>query len=269
MIGRAVGILQRRGLCVMVRASLTRLQGIFASQAKSFRTHRHLFFGKTGLEIGGPSAVFAKSGIFPVYGVVQCLDNWNYSNITAWNTDVKRMDEFRFDPNKQYGREYIGEATSMGVLASNVYDFILSSHMLEHTANPIGALKEWKRLLRSEGTLVLILPNKKYTFDHQRPATTLEHLVSDFELNVQENDLTHLPEILMLHDFHRDPDAPDPVSFKFRGLHNLENRCLHHHVFDAQLARDIVEYVGLKFDSVEECSPHHIVLLAQKKINSD
>lgn len=133
MIGRAIGILQRRGLSVLVRASLTRLQGILASQAKSFRTYEHLFSGKTGLEIGGPSTVFAKNGIFPVYSVVQCLDNWNYSNITAWNTDVKPMDEYKFDSKKQYGRQYIGEATSMRMLAANVYDFILSSHMLEHT----------------------------------------------------------------------------------------------------------------------------------------
>lgn len=265
LIRRGIGILQRRGLHVLLRAALARVQGLLASRAESFQTHHYFFLGKSGLEIGGPSGVFAKGGIFPVYPIVGDLDNYNFSHATAWGVCDHHGGLFRFCQAKQDGRQHIGEATSLDALASSSYDFILSSHMLEHTANPIQALTEWKRILRSEGTLVLILPNKKYTFDHRRPVTTLDHLIADFRDGTKEDDLTHLPEILALHDFQRDPDAGEKESFKLRATQNVANRCLHHHVFDPQLATELVKRVGLTVHTVEEIAPHHIVLLAQKQ----
>lgn len=233
-----------------------------ASRAKSFQAYHLLFVGKSGLEIGGPSGVFAKGGIFPVYPIVGHLDNCNFSRTTAWDVGDIHGNSFRFDQTKKDGHQHIGEATSLDALASSSYDFVLSSHMLEHTANPIKALIEWTRLLRDNGALVLILPNKTYTFDHRRPVTTLDHLIADFKAEMKEDDLTHLPEILAMHDFQRDPDADDKESFELRGMQNVANRCLHHHVFDVQLMTDLVKYVGLKVHAIEEINPYHILLLA-------
>lgn len=263
MIRRALDILLRRGFRVLILAAISRLRGMFAGQATFFKPYQHLFDGKSGVEIGGPSAVFSKGGLFPVYPVVLSLDNCNYQSSTVWNVGDEQTNEFRFDPQKQSGRQFIVEATSVSALASHTYDFVLSSHMLEHTANPILALSEWMRLLKPQGALLLILPNPKHTFDHRRPVTTLEHLIGDFESGVTEEDLTHLPEILALHDFQRDPDASDPKGFELRGNRNPENRCLHHHVFDSQLATELVRHVGLKVCAVQEIAPHHIFLLGQ------
>jgi SAM-dependent methyltransferase len=158
----------------------------------------------------------------------------------------------------------LAEATALVELPSGAYDFVLSSHMLEHTANPILALSEWKRLLKDEGALVLLLPDKRYTFDHRRPVTTLAHLIADFDAGMMEDDLTHLPEIMALHDLDRDLEAGSMETFRARSLRNAENRCLHHHVFDAHLATDLLEHVGFEVRGVEEIVPHHILLLARK-----
>jgi hypothetical protein len=64
---------------------------------------------------------------------------------------------------------------------------VLSSHCLEHVANPILALREWLRVMTPDGTLVLVLPHKEGTFDHQRPTTTLGHMIDDYE---REDDMT-------------------------------------------------------------------------------
>jgi ubiquinone/menaquinone biosynthesis C-methylase UbiE len=77
--------------------------------------------------------------------------------------------------------QHIVEATAMARFATASYDFVLASHVLEHIANPILALCEWKRLLKDRGVLVLLLPHKDKTFDHRRPVTTLEHLIADFK----------------------------------------------------------------------------------------
>ena len=268
MIRRALAIFRSRGIAVLLFAANARLRGILANRAKSFLTHQNRFAGKSGIEIGGPSSVFARGGIFPVYPILENLDNCNFRNTTVWEGTVTQGKTYQFNSKKPAGQQHIVDATAMEGLPSNNYDFVLSSHMLEHTANLILALTHWKRLLKKDGTLVLILPNKKHTFDHRRPVTTMEHLIKDFNAGMKEDDLTHLPEILALHDFGRDADAGDMASFKLRSMSNAENRCLHHHVFDGTLAVTLVEYMGLTALAVEELAPHHILVLARKKLDA-
>ena len=265
MIRRAIHILQSRGLPGLARAALSRVRGLVAKPSPLVASYRDRFAGKSGIEIGGPSPAFSRRGVFPVYPLVGNLDNCNFGANTVWEGALQQGKTFVFDPARPAGQQYLAETTALGELPSAAYDFVLSSHMLEHTANPMLALLEWKRLLVDGGTLVLLLPDRRHTFDHRRPVTTLEHLIDDFKAEMGEDDLTHLPEILALHDLERDPDAGDMASFKARSLRNVENRCLHHHVFDVRLARELVEYAGLKVHAVEEHGPHHILLLAQNE----
>ena len=72
------------------------------------------------------------------------------------------------------------------------------SHCIEHIANPLKAISEWKRILKDNGLILLIVPHKDKTFDHNRPITSLSHLIEDMKTDVQEDDSTHLPEILEL-----------------------------------------------------------------------
>jgi len=85
---------------------------------------------------------------------------------------------------------------------------------------------------KKSGTLVLVLPDKRFTFDCNRPITKFEHLKADFENNTSEHDLTHLGEILELHDYKQTPEIKDRAFYYNRSLKNFDNRCLHHHVFD-------------------------------------
>lgn len=264
MIRRSIDIFQSRGISGLFRAIRSRVRSLFSGQSRSFLTYKNQFAGKSGIEIGGPSQVFSRRGIFPVYPIIENLDNCNFCGTTVWEGAVSQGKTYRFDPKKPAGQQHIAEATALVYLPSGAYDFLLSSHMLEHSANPILALSEWKRLLTEDGALVLLLPNKSHTFDHRRPVTTMAHLIADFNAGMTEDDLTHLPEILTLHDLSRDPEAGDMTNFKSRSMRNFDNRCLHHHVFDKHLAAELVEYMGLKVCAVEEISPHHILLLAQK-----
>lgn len=51
----------------------------------------------------------------------------------------------------------------------------------------------------------MVLPFKEKTFDHKRPVTSIEHILEDYNLNIDERDNTHFDEILNLHDLSRDP----------------------------------------------------------------
>jgi SAM-dependent methyltransferase len=261
MIDALKSILKSEGAPGLARIVSER---ILARKIAAFEVCRPFLEGFVGLEIGGPSSIFRRRHIFPVYPVAAHIDNCNFSDKTMWEGAIKRGNTFNYDRHRVPGRQFIAEATDLSAIASESYDFILSSHVLEHVANPIRALAEWIRVLKVGGVMILVVPHKQGTFDHRRPITTLEHLVSDFEQGTLENDMTHAPEILNLHDLARDPGAGDFVTFKARTQGNVHNRGLHHHVFDTSLAARVVDYVHLQLLAVEAAKPYHIFAAAQK-----
>lgn len=218
----------------------------------------------TGLEIGGPSGIFGRRGHIPVYPVAARIDNCNFGSRTVWEGVVSAGDTFVFDKDKAAGHQYVAEASNLQCIEESSYDFVLSSHCIEHLANPLLGVAEWIRVLKQDGLLVLVVPHKDGTFDHRRPVTSLEHLIQDFDSQTGEGDLTHLEEILRLHDLSRDPDAGDFQFFQERSKLNVENRCLHHHVFDSRLVVEVVNHMGLKILTVELFHPYHIVVIARK-----
>ncbi|MBM4131369.1 class I SAM-dependent methyltransferase, partial [bacterium] len=185
-------------------------------RVRGFAARRADFAGLTGLELGGPSPLFGPRGSLPVYPVAGRLDNVNFSHRTAWEGAIREGETFRFRPGADPGTQFVAEAGSLPFVDDAAYDFVLSSHCLEHLANPLAALAEWRRVLRPGGSLVLVVPHRDGTFDHRRPVTSLNHLEADLERGTDEGDLTHLEEILRLHDLARDPGAGDGAAFAAR-----------------------------------------------------
>jgi SAM-dependent methyltransferase len=74
--------------------------------------------------------------------------------------------------------------------------YVVTSHVLEHAANPVAALWEWARVTRHGGILYLVVPDHRYTFDHTRPLTPPAHLIEDFERNTTPSDGTHISDYL-------------------------------------------------------------------------
>lgn len=219
---------------------------------------------KQGLEIGGPSEIFGSNGLLPVYSIVASIDNCNYGYETVWEGEITEGKHFQFDKRKPPGMQYVCEASDLSSIPSAHYDFILSSHTIEHTANPLKAIIEWIRVLKENGKLVLVVPHKDGTFDHRRPVTLMEHLIEDYENRIPETDLSHLGEILTLHDLSMDPPAGDLVSFRARSERNYENRCLHHHVFDSKTVAQMLDYLRIQIRTIEAALPYHIFAIAEK-----
>jgi SAM-dependent methyltransferase len=232
--------------------------------ARCYKICAALLDGRSGLEIGGPSAIFSVGGVMPLYAVVGSLDNCNFATRTVWEGRIEEGRTFTFSPYRPPGWQYITEAVDLRAVEDARYDFVLSSHTLEHVANPVKALDEWMRVLKKAGVLVLVLPHKEATFDHRRPVTSLEHLLDDHAADVDERDLTHLPEILELHDLSRDPAAGGREAFVERCHGNPDNRSMHHHVFDTDLAVRLLDLRGWQIREVEPMLPLHIIIVAQK-----
>ena len=249
-----------RGPRAIVAAAWRRVK---PPRAKCGRLLPSLLAGKRGLEIAGPSLFFRANGLFPVYAHVGSLDNVNYSAQTIWQGEVK-AGEYRFDPARPAGRQWISDASQLEAVADASYDFVCNCHVLEHLADPLRALREWQRVLVPAGVLVLALPRHSATFDHLRPMTTLQHLIADNEAARTEDDATHFDEIIRLHDLSREMVAITPHEFRERILRNAEFRSAHHHVFDQALTAQMLQHVGFELLVVEDVFPDSVVALARK-----
>jgi SAM-dependent methyltransferase len=215
----------------------------------NYRRMQWAMRGKRGLEIGGPSPIFSPATpndyIPPVYAFAASLDNCNFAASTTWSLGEAGR-TFRYLPEREAGMQYIHDATDLASIADGSYDFLLASHILEHVANPLRALQEFHRVVKPNGTLLVVVPNRIHTFDHRRPVTTFAHLEADLAAKTDESDMTHLEEILALHDLERDKLAGSPEEFRERCLHNREERCMHHHVFDLALLDRSLRYTGFR-----------------------
>jgi SAM-dependent methyltransferase len=234
----------------------------FHRKLPDLQAYRTFLSGRRGLEIGGPSGILSDDGPLPIYDVLASLDNCLYSESTIWTGSVSEGETFHYHPSKPPGAQIICDATDLGSIKDRSYEVVLASHCLEHVANPLKALAEWNRVLRNNGALLLILPHKDGTFDWRRPTTTLDHMIEDYAKQTTEDDLTHLDEILALHDLQKDWKAGSPQKFRERCLENRVNRAMHHHVFDTGSAISVVDYAGLRIIRADTFPPYHIMILA-------
>ncbi|WP_171164696.1 class I SAM-dependent methyltransferase [Usitatibacter palustris] len=57
------------------------------------------------------------------------------------------------------------------------YDWIIASHLIEHTPDIIAFLADCDSLLKDGGVLSLVIPDKRYVFDRFRPITGLARVI--------------------------------------------------------------------------------------------
>jgi SAM-dependent methyltransferase len=216
---------------------------------------------KKGLEIGGISSIFNEK--IPIYELAEIIDGCNFSNNTIWEGQLLEGPNYKYYKNK-VGMQYISEGTDLHYIEDEQYDFAISSHCLEHIANPIKALKTWRRVVKKGGLIIVIVPEKKYTFDHRRSVTTFSHLLDDYKNNMDEKDLTHLDEILQYHDLSRDIRAGNLSQFKERCLKNFINRAMHHHVFDLDVMKKLFNYCKISTIHTTRIRPFHQIIVGKR-----
>jgi SAM-dependent methyltransferase len=219
---------------------------------------RTLVEGKVGLEIGGPSAIFRNWYNLPIYDNIASLDNCDFSQSTTW---AAHTDSYCFSKRKPLGKVYFCEGSDLRDISKNRYDFLLSSHNLEHLANPIKGLKEWQRVVKAGGHIVLVLPHYARTFDHRRVPTTASHMFEDYERQTGEDDLTHVEEIFEAHRLNEGHNSDEELHALL--LNNFNHRMMHHHVFDEVNSRELLEALGMKILALETAPPFHVILVAQ------
>ncbi|MCL4548591.1 MAG: methyltransferase domain-containing protein, partial [Bacteroidetes bacterium] len=69
----------------------------------------------------------------------------------------------------KYHVDYLAAADDLSFAENGSFDYIIHSNMLEHLANPVKALIEWHRVIKPNGILYMIVPDKRlWINDRQR-----------------------------------------------------------------------------------------------------
>jgi len=229
---------------------------------KIYNRNKKYFEGKNALEIGGPTPLFMNKNPIPVYNILKGCDNINWSDDNFWSS-IENGADYIIN-NKKYGKQIILDSTDLSKIKKESYDLILSSHALEHLANPLKALFEWYRVLKPNGYILIVVPDRRYTYDRLRPLTKFKHILNDYNSNIGEDDKTHFNEVLDLHDLTNDGTVFSYTEHKRRTLNNFKTRIVHHHTFDNKLLNDLLIHVGFKIIDNQIFRPYHIVAVAKK-----
>ncbi|HUS25903.1 MAG TPA: methyltransferase domain-containing protein [Nevskiaceae bacterium] len=73
----------------------------------------------------------------------------------------------------------VDEGEKLDKIINASQDFVIANHFLEHCLDPIGAILTHHRVLKPNGTLFMAVPDKRHTFDVDRPTTTYQHLLQE------------------------------------------------------------------------------------------
>ncbi len=119
-----------------------------------------------GLEIGpGYNPLIPKSSGLPIETV---------DHASAAELREKWKDDSRVDITKVEEVDYISRGGSIAdaVGKPGHYDYLIASHVIEHTTDILGFLRDCETLLKPDGALVLAIPDKRRCFDVFRPRSS-------------------------------------------------------------------------------------------------
>lgn len=162
-----------------------------------------------------------------------------------YTRDAVLVDKFTVDPNT--GKPFRVDRVCDGVrlpFGDGSFDYLVSSNMIEHMPDTIGALAEWRRVVRSGGRIMLRAPHKDRTFDRDRPLTTLAHHIADARRMVDETDTTHRAEWQYLVALH--PEWPWVAQAHGDWGYMARNGLVHYHVWTCDSFLPLVRHVGLR-----------------------
>lgn len=63
-----------------------------------------------------------------------------------------------------------------------VFDYIIASHVIEHVPNLLKWLNDIEKILKPGGFAIFVIPDKRFSFDIQRPITTFGQVLEDYFL---------------------------------------------------------------------------------------
>lgn len=164
--------------------------------------------------------------------------------------------------------DIVEDGESLASIPNASVDFIIANQMIEHCQNPIFTIENWVRVLKQNGILYMGVPDKRYTFDCDRPVTPLEHLIRDYSEGPWWSRDLHFDEWARLVDKYPQQE----VAARAGGLADL-NYSIHFHVWTQAEFLELLLYCRdqlsfpIEIESVQENGMEFIVVLRKTTEN--
>lgn len=102
--------------------------------------------------------------------------NVTYFDVLSREGLVARAERHGLDPSGIPPIDYVSPHGDLRIIDCR-FDFVLSSHNLEHQPDPIGHLQAVAELLSPGGGYFFLMPDKRYCFDHFIPESNLAEMI--------------------------------------------------------------------------------------------
>lgn len=103
--------------------------------------------------------------------------------------------------------DLIADVETLAGIDDRSLDFVIANHVLEHVEDPLRALATINRVLRSNGIAFIAFPDKRFTFDKERPITPVWHVAKDFREGPEWSRHEHYVDYVVHVDRARDVQA--------------------------------------------------------------
>ena len=169
--------------------------------------------------------------------------------------DIGTSDEIRQSIEETGYTGYRGEYPNVSIvfppdrpplesIKNNSLDFVYSSHSLEHSPNPVAALVDYLRVVKTGGIVYTIIPNSRYTYDRERQVTPPSILIKKFRHNIWKYTLEEYEDVYLNTDHYlylgkSKKDAR--IAFESESLSHKGGH--HIHVFDEVNTLSIIHFV--------------------------
>ena len=94
--------------------------------------------------------------------------------------------------------DIISDGETLELINGFSQDFVIANHFLEHCQNPLFAIENMLRVLKQNGILFIAVPDKRFTFDIDRPVTSYQHLENDYVDGGKKSKKGHFEEWVKL-----------------------------------------------------------------------
>jgi len=129
---------------------------------------RKFLYG-SGIEIGALQRTLA----VPSTATVRYVDRFGLQDLLSHYPELNGI--------PLQAPDIIDDGETLSTIADVSQDFLIANHFFEHCENPIKAFENLLRKLKSGGILYMAVPDKRYTFDSERPVTNYETLRTAYQ----------------------------------------------------------------------------------------
>jgi SAM-dependent methyltransferase len=120
-------------------------------------------------------------------------DKVKYADVMSRLELVKRATELNLDSDSIPRIDYVVPPSKLSSVIKETFDLVASSHVIEHQPNLLGHLREVGKILRPGGSYVIVVPDKRYCFDHFLAESTIADLL---QADMEKRELHTLKSVI-------------------------------------------------------------------------